>query len=417
MLRARNTWVPLVLAVLAVRFVVMETGLFPNHIISDNSNDRSVIPNSDFLQVRIVSIGSSTMGSITREHAKPDSELYNLPSSNGVEHSRNVTRDTLFHAQNKDLEREFFNRTPRKRDAGPETKHYIVKMEDFSETVTSQSATVEHDVPTPILGQHLPQNLVRNKMLPGICLNDSTRLSRPYNNACGNKACSVQHCAELCTVQMDCVSWTLFQKFPVKCPAQSFSNLTDGQMQGLCVLRSEFHSPCGQFESWRKCMLRASVDTQCVSGLMRVGKQKTSIAPHAVNVTQSAKKFSTADVNLAHIGQCNNHTCLDVFHCASRDNRIGKYAFILTHDLERSSTFVGSNGVRIQRTQRYKRLIALAKEVPADVVLMVPNSTVAKYPLTESERRQLNHDVIKVFEVPWVVPKHMIYKPPRRWCG
>jgi hypothetical protein len=59
----------------------------------------------------------------------------------------------------------------------------------------------------------------------------------------------------------------------------------------------------------------------------------------------------------------------------------------------------------------------MAKQVPADVIIMVPNDTVAQYPLTPEERARFASEGVKIHEVAWILPPKMRWTRKRMWCG
>lgn len=100
---------------------------------------------------------------------------------------------------------------------------------------------------------------------------------------------------------------------------------------------------------------QASGSNNCVSGLVRAGLPRRDdpanplvIAPSEPNpavdanpdagaqpASASGGPGSLADLNLAVLGQCHNHNCLDVHHCAARYRGRGRFAFVHTDDLKR----------------------------------------------------------------------------------
>ena len=66
---------------------------------------------------------------------------------------------------------------------------------------------------------------------------------------------------------------------------------------------------------------------------------------------------------------------------------------------------------------RYAQLKQAAQRVPADVIVMVPNDTVAAHPLTANERERFSSEGVVVYEVPWILPPRMKFTRPNNSCG
>jgi hypothetical protein len=66
---------------------------------------------------------------------------------------------------------------------------------------------------------------------------------------------------------------------------------------------------------------------------------------------------------------------------------------------------------------RYAELKQAAQRVPADVIVMVPNDTVAAHPLTANERERFLREGVVVYEVPWILPPGMRFTRPNNSCG
>ena len=142
----------------------------------------------------------------------------------------------------------------------------------------------------------------------------------------------------------------------------------------------------------------------------RLNRNASSVAPTDGVVNVDPLKLAAVD--LATFGQCNDHTCLDVDHCAARyKGGNGRFGFVLTHDLRRPF------GSRFKQSKTYVQLLKAAKLVPADVIMMVPNDTLATYPLTVAERERFAREGVIIHEVAWILPPGMRFTRPSNWCG
>jgi hypothetical protein len=124
----------------------------------------------------------------------------------------------------------------------------------------------------------------------------------------------------------------------------------------MCTSRGSFKSPCKQFEPWLSCIAakRKTSTNGCHSGVVRPLPQSPTTDVDAAllralngNASSAAVKVASgaddandflASTHLATFGQCNEHVCLDVDHCAARFTGPGRFAFVLTHDLRQPST-------------------------------------------------------------------------------
>jgi hypothetical protein len=174
--------------------------------------------------------------------------------------------------------------------------------------------------------------------LPGFCLYSSlpTLDSHEGHGGLDGDAVGVANtleCAARCVGALDCVSWT--------------------HEKGMCTLRGSFKSPCKQFEPWLRCIAAKTSTNGCHSGVVRPLPQSPTTDVDAAllralngNASSAVKLASGADdandflasTHLATFGQCNEHVCLDVDHCAARFTGPGRFAFVLTHDLRQPST-------------------------------------------------------------------------------
>ena len=177
--------------------------------------------------------------------------------------------------------------------------------------------------------------------LPGFCLYSSLPTLDSYGGHGGFDGDAVgvanaAECAARCVGELECVSWT--------------------HERGMCTLRGSFKSPCKQFEPWLSCIAakRKTSTNGCHSGVVRPLPQSpttdvdaallralnANASSAAVKVTSGADDANDflASTHLATFGQCNEHVCLDVDHCAARFTGPGRFAFVLTHDLRQPST-------------------------------------------------------------------------------
>jgi hypothetical protein len=108
--------------------------------------------------------------------------------------------------------------------------------------------------------------------------------------------------------------------------------------------------------------------------------------------------------------------CIDVDHCAlvSTVRRAGvpqgKRAFVLVEPLDNPP------GQRFLDVAAMRAALEMAKAASADAVYIVPQTGVARYPLTAAERTVLRSRGFTLHEVPWVSPTDAP-TPLREACG
>lgn len=159
---------------------------------------------------------------------------------------------------------------------------------------------------------------------------------------------------------------------------------------------------------------------RCTSGFVRPGRARLP-GPFDLNhgsaaqITTNGKNPSVAEssigldaIDVATVGQCMGSNCADIHHCAARHSRedlVGKIAFVYTDDLRRSPTFGESRKLRNlgNSTAQQRRLLA-AKEHGADLVVIVPDDSLAPFPLKQEELDYFAIVGMVVVKVPWMIP-------------
>jgi hypothetical protein len=198
--------------------------------------------------------------------------------------------------------------------------------------------------------------------LPGFCLYSSLPTLDSYGGHGGFDGdalgvANTAECAARCVGALDCVSWT--------------------HERGMCTLRGSFKSPCKQFEPWLSCIAAKTSTNGCHSGVVRPLPQSPTTDVDAAllralngNASSAAVKLASgaddstdflASTHLATFGQCNEHVCLDVDHCAARFTGPGRFAFVLTHDLRQPSTNRFSDSHTYVLTIHFFSLLALLR--------------------------------------------------------
>jgi len=134
------------------------------------------------------------------------------------------------------------------------------------------------------------------------------------------------------------------------------------------------------------------------------------LLPPAVNIS-SVKQFGRRKKKHEEKQpMCNdgekNVQCLDVDQCAAGAPATGRFAFILTHDLEKEIKlpFPNMDSVQFQ-----------AKKHSMDIVMLVPEH--AKHPLSAQDKSELEGQNIKVVQVPWRIPPNSKFNQEHGWCG
>ena len=147
-------------------------------------------------------------------------------------------------------------------------------------------------------------------------------------------------------------------------------------------------------------MLRghANDGARCTSGLVRAGRATRTggnLSPTPSEAAAAAAAAAggggggapdtpdwLAGMDLPEAGQCDEGTCLNIHHCAARRPRssLGKLGFVLTDDLNRDAA---RRNLADSANQR-RRLLA-AREHGADLIFVVPEDSIARFPLSDGE--------------------------------
>lgn len=167
----------------------------------------------------------------------------------------------------------------------------------------------------------------------------------------------------------------------------------------------------------------------CTSGLVRFG----FFGPRSPNATQLAgvaqydkvpsdgTGIRIADIDLASFGNCHNFNCFDVHHCAARrGNKTGRFAITITDDLRRSASSAAARTARGARNLRESpamlRRLEVARTHGIDLVIVVPEDSVAEHPIVPEEQAYFDEHNIVIKKVPWIVPPNMRHEL-NRGCG
>eukprot|EP00040_Diaphanoeca_grandis_P033076 m.201734 g.201734 ORF g.201734 m.201734 type:complete len:480 (-) comp32804_c7_seq4:36-1475(-) len=205
---------------------------------------------------------------------------------------------------------------------------------------------------------------------------------------------TVVACREACVKNAKCMAWT------------HDARKSGDKHVGSCFIHPVISS------SIRRML---PMDPGCTSGLVRTNVYRDDLASttsttanHEVSATLVDEAAVLKSMHVASVGQCSRHVCLDVFHCAAKwdEREHGKnFAIVLTHDLEREP-----KGRDFIEGETHQRRLQAARAHGVDVVLVVPNNTIARFPLTIDELDALAKNNVKVEFVSWIVPPKMIHK-------
>eukprot|EP00039_Didymoeca_costata_P006008 m.86728 g.86728 ORF g.86728 m.86728 type:complete len:573 (+) comp13069_c0_seq1:234-1952(+) len=127
-------------------------------------------------------------------------------------------------------------------------------------------------------------------------------------------------------------------------------------------------------------------------------------------------KGGLENVDVSKAGSCPHGICLDLDHCLKRDVRKNNVQDTKTfYQNEKSVAYVTIAGLDDDdpaRLKQYGVLMSFGKKINATngagtAIFMVPDKTVAKYPLKDEERQYLLQHRVQVMEVPWKYPPEL----------
>lgn len=219
---------------------------------------------------------------------------------------------------------------------------------------------------------------------------------------------SLEECRALCVATPSCSTWTYWG---VKG--------TEPGRSAICTLRPAPPSD-------RMALKPSEKEAACTSGFVRAGIsrlpdgmrgwpeliEEDAVPPLPTGVEGAVTATTLDRVPVAREGNCHRRSCLDVHHCAKRwGARKGKFAFVIADDLYRPSYLqrAGGGTRNLMETPEQNAILEAARLHNADVVMMVPNNTVAVNPLLPDELAHLESKGIKILQCPWMVPAP--YKP------
>jgi len=181
---------------------------------------------------------------------------------------------------------------------------------------------------------------------------------------------------------------------------------------GRCVLYKGI-----KLYSWDALKPRKDME-HCTAGIVRPGLPEIdSTEPNPTSVASALRELPKAIFGQGHL-----YSVLDVHHCAAYGNNTGRYAMVSCDDLQRPTQAMYDAAMRSPQSNSAQRVLGLrarrnfltdpkqaefariAKLQGMDVVKMVPDASVADFPLTAEEKAQLESDGYRVVFTPWVVP-------------